>query len=225
MRCPKCGTKIDKGWQYCPKCGIGFRKHSFSDLFNHVFQQVQKDMQDMSREMGRFEKDIEAFDLSPFFRQKSPNIKSSGFTIRISTGTGMQPKVYVKTFGDANKEALKRQAEGMMPAIQRSVQHRAQPAMQQVKQPRKPIFDMFKKAKSTEEPKAEIRKIGMGVVVELDMPGVKSESDIEIRELENSVEVRAIAGDRAYFKILTKPPQFNLQKKKLEGKKLILEFE
>ena len=78
--------------------------------------------------------------------------------------------------------------------------------------------------KSTEEPKADIRRLGNGVSVDISVPGVKSQEDIDIKELESSVEVKAIAGDKAYFKILTKPPQFRLTGKSFKDGQLHLEF-
>ncbi|MEM5798763.1 MAG: hypothetical protein QXP39_01815, partial [Candidatus Aenigmatarchaeota archaeon] len=77
---------------------------------------------------------------------------------------------------------------------------------------------------TTEEPKAEIKRLDSKIVVELDLPNVKSESDISIQELEQSVEIRAIAGKKAYFKIITKPEQFRLVKKRFSNGKLYLEF-
>lgn len=38
------------------------------------------------------------------------------------------------------------------------------------------------------------------------VPGVKSASDVSIKELESSVEVRAVSGENLYFRILKKPP-------------------
>jgi hypothetical protein len=38
------------------------------------------------------------------------------------------------------------------------------------------------------------------------VPGVKSAGDVSIKELESSVEVRAVSSDTLYFRILKKPP-------------------
>ena len=59
--------------------------------------------------------------------------------------------------------------------------------------------------KITEEPKADVRKTGGKILVDIHLPEVKSENDIQIRPLENSIEVKAFSGDKAYFKIITKP--------------------
>lgn len=160
----------------------------------------------MSRTDEDFARDIEAVDLTPFFKKKH----GSGFTVKIVSGSGMEPKVEVNTFGDVNKNELEKQVEKQL-----GVQH---------KEPQQPKRRLFSRTKTTEEPRAEVRNLGDRVVVELEVPGVKDEKDIDIVEHEASVEVRAVAGKKAYFKILTKPEESSLQKKHLEKDKLVLEF-
>jgi HSP20 family molecular chaperone IbpA len=77
---------------------------------------------------------------------------------------------------------------------------------------------------TTEEPKMQVRRTDSKVVVELDMPGVESMGMIDIRELESSIEVKAAAEKKAYFKILTKPAQYRLAGKRFENGRLFLEF-
>jgi HSP20 family molecular chaperone IbpA len=68
-----------------------------------------------------------------------------------------------------------------------------------------PKKDEHPEPRSTEEPECEVRPLEDRVVVEIKLPGVRSEDDIRIKELESSVEVKAMVKDKAYFKILTKP--------------------
>lgn len=83
---------------------------------------------------------------------------------------------------------------------------------------------VIKESMKTEEPKTSVAKSASKVVVSIHLPDVKSDHDIEISDLESSVEVKALADDRAYFKILTKPPQFRLARKSFEKGVLHLEF-
>jgi HSP20 family molecular chaperone IbpA len=83
---------------------------------------------------------------------------------------------------------------------------------------------VLKSKMRTEEPKTSVARSASNVVVSIQLPGVKSDKDIEVCELENSVEVKALAHDRAYFKILTKPSQFRLAKKRFEKGVLEMEF-
>jgi hypothetical protein len=228
MNCPKCGNEVERSWQFCPRCGIGFRKHSFSDLFNRVFQQVQKDMRSMEKDMSRaFERDIEAMDISPFFRPaKGRVIKinapiGSGFSINIVQSCGKQPQVSVKTFGNVKKEDLEKQVQQQI-GVKPTVFGRECAAKSiALSHDGEKILSV---PKVTEEPKTHIKRIGSGVEVNLELPGVKSGKDIEIKEFESSVEVKALAGDKMYFKILTKPEKFRVRGRKFENGVLNLGF-
>ncbi|MEM5798204.1 MAG: zinc ribbon domain-containing protein [Candidatus Aenigmatarchaeota archaeon] len=190
MRCSECGAKIERGWKYCPRCGSKLGKDIFTSFFEKIFPNIEKEFKQM-------EKEIEAFDISPFFRIKP----TKGFSIRIVTSSNKPPNVSVKTWG-MPKESIKQVKEEIEQKIPISVAA----------------------VETTEEPKAEIKRLDSKIVVELDLPNVKSESDISIQELEQSVEIRAIAGKKAYFKIITKPEQFRLVKKRFSNGKLYLEF-
>lgn len=213
MKCEHCNADLEKGWRYCPKCGSSPRRSIFN--FRDIFTRMRKEMESLSEEIDQdFDKDIEALDISPFFK-KILKPHSSGFTIKIVSGTGMEPNVEVKTFGDVDREKIQKQIEqqlGYRPREKKPI-----PVGGEVKPPRKP-------PKVTEEPPTEVKRLDSRVVVDMDIPGVKSEEDIEITELESSVEVKALAGNKAYFKILTKPEQFSLVEKKFEKGKLHLEF-
>ena len=76
---------------------------------------------------------------------------------------------------------------------------------------------------SKKEPKTDVRRFSDKVVYELSMPGVKSESDISINNLENSIEVKAVAKDKAYKKVI--PIGFPITNYNFSKGKLVLELE
>src|SRR3989344_3748821 len=47
-----------------------------------------------------------------------------------------------------------------------------------------------------------IRRFADRVVYEIALPGVKSIKDISITKLENSIEIKAVSKDKAYFKLI-----------------------
>jgi HSP20 family molecular chaperone IbpA len=201
---------MEKGWKFCPACGS--RPGFFN--FGSIFQRMKKEMEEMAKEMDKsFEKDMEAFDISPFFRQSMKPHKS-GFTIRIVSGTGMEPKVEVRTFGDIDREKITKQI-GEHLGYKTSKKPVPAPGAGRKRIPTPKI---------TEEPATQVRRLDSKVVVEMELPGVRREEDIEIRELESSVEVKAIAGDKGFFKILTKPEEFSLVEKRFSRGRLHLEF-
>ncbi len=238
MECPRCGKKIEKGWNFCPFCG--YRPDNgpqmfggaFGGVFNSLMKRLSKQMEEMNKQMDR---DLEVMDLSPLFRDmegrkinitKKPHAR--GFTIRINRSNDSPPKVDVKTFGKVDRDMQKQIQDnlkrmGISSPDRMTIQQPKPAARGQAKRPEKDVKS-FPTPKYCEEPKADVKKEGSRVVVDLDLPGVGSDSDIEIKELENSIEVRAMAGDKAFFKILTKPAGVSLREKQFGSGKLHLEF-
>ncbi|MBI4021562.1 MAG: zinc ribbon domain-containing protein [Candidatus Aenigmarchaeota archaeon] len=213
MACEACGARLEKGWKFCPSCGSQQSRGFFN--ISDLFSRMRKEMEVLSREMDRdFDKEIEALDLSPYFKRP----RGQGFTIKIVSGTGREPRIDVQTFGDVDRQTIQQQLErqlGYRSAKTPTEKPLAIPAPQ-----RKSLV----LPKMTEEPATEIRQLGTKVAVDLNLPGVKGDRDIEITDLESSVEVKAVAGDKAYFKILTKPQDSAIVQRSFKDGKLHLEF-
>lgn len=234
MNCPRCGTKIEKGWNYCPRCGYRPGAGIFGQAFEEIFPRFMKQMEEMNKQL---EKEFEALDLSPFFRTRPEELKlgkpvRKGFSIRIFQRNRERPKLFVKTFGDVNRERIQREIQEQLgqrvkvgPAIPEKRKARLLfPSIRKPKEPKPEHKIKLKIPKVTEEPKTEVKKLGSKVVVDIDLPGVKSMAMVDVKELENSVEVKAVSDGKAYFKILTKPAQFRLTGKNFKHGKLHLEF-
>ncbi len=80
------------------------------------------------------------------------------------------------------------------------------------------------KPKEIVEPETFMKRVGNNIFVNVNLPEVKVEDDVEVNTLLNSVELRAYAGDKGYFKILDIPNSFGLADKKLKDGKLRLLF-
>lgn len=210
MHCKNCGFNVDSKWKFCPKCGANLR----NNLFERIFDRFHREMQEFDK---MFERQFEVFDLSPFFQKP---IRGKGFTIKITGGTGQKPKVIVQTFGDVDKNSVAKELSKL------GVKNSEMPS--EIRQKKEPIHSDLTEKKSLpkimEEPKTDVKRIGQTVVVNMHLPDVKEEHDIEIKDLEESVEVKAIAGDKAYFKILTKPSDTKVVNKKFKDGNLRLEF-
>jgi len=222
MECPRCRSKLKNEWSYCPECGLA-RSGFVSLNFNDIFTRMRKEMTEMEKPIDR---DFEVFDLSPFFRdqnKKSFVIKphGSGFSIRIVRSGEHKPKVTVKTFGNVNKENVLKQIYskfGIRP-------EKKQP--ENITQPKRDEYsEKITRAspKKTEEPKSTVKRLGSKVIVDIELPDVKRDDDIQVKELEDSVEVRALADDKLYFKILTKPSKSGITSQDFKNGVLHLEF-
>jgi hypothetical protein len=223
MICRRCGKKVEKGWRFCPNCGSVTERPSKS-LFDEIFSRFRREFRDMDRTFNRFDKEFEVLDLSPFLR-KPRTPRGRGFTIKITRRNNQQPKVDVKTFGNVDRDAVRKEIREEMHSLgmkQRSKDPLPEPARDE-DLPVKPTREE-KPAKFMEEPKTNVKSLGTKLVVEMELDDVKSQDDIDVNELESSVEVRARAGDKAYFKIIKKPGQFSVKSKRFEKGKLFLEF-
>jgi HSP20 family molecular chaperone IbpA len=222
MKCPRCGNETEKGWEYCPKCGRDLRNQEF---FSEVFNRINREFREMDK---LFERNIEAMDISSFFR-KPVKPRGSGFSIRITQRSGNKPDVSVKTYGNVDKEKIREELHkvGVKAPENFEIEKKKQEEVRRKEEPRALVQSVhlgMGEPKKTEEPQAEVRRTESKVIVDIDMPDVKSEDHIEVKDLESSVEVKARAGDKAYFKILTKPAQSRLTSKRFEKGVLYLEF-
>ncbi len=196
MECESCGENVDKNWTFCPKCGHSLEKET-GDIFQDLFSKLGEEFVEMDK---LFERDIEALDISPWFKKP----KGRGFSIKIVSSGNNPPRVEVHGFGGVDESKLKKQVFHQI-GVDSKEDIKANP-------PRK-----------TEEPKANIRRENGRVVVELDLKDAK-EKDVTINELESSVEVKAVVGDKAYFKILTKPEDTSITSSRFKNGILRLEF-
>lgn len=72
------------------------------------------------------------------------------------------------------------------------------------------------------EPRTKITKVSEGIKYVLVVPGVKNPKDIKIRQLEESIEIKAYAKDKAYFKVIPIKPGSQIIDKKYQEEMLKL---
>jgi uncharacterized membrane protein YvbJ len=133
-----------------------------------------------------FDADKEFRKLDKIFEPKFPRPRRPlpvrrGISITITSGTGIEPRIEIKAPKDYRTPELGTEK------LDRAVE--------------KPT----RVVKKTEEPETKIQRIGNRQVILIRLPDVKSEDDIEVKRLEQSIEIRAFAGDKAYFKLIPVP--------------------
>ena len=72
------------------------------------------------------------------------------------------------------------------------------------------------------EPDTNIRRFSDRVIYELNMPGLKSEKEMSIVKLENSIEIKTLAHEIIYMKII--PISLPITDFKIAEDKLVLEL-
>jgi RNA polymerase subunit RPABC4/transcription elongation factor Spt4 len=203
--CPNCGESIKEDWEFCPYCGEKIETEELEEKemitpFRSIFSDIDKEFERIDKMFG-----FDSFNF-PSFKMK-PGIRGGGVSITIQSGTGMKPKVEIKTSGEYKKlePELKRKF-GIKPAIEEVEEEKMERKKHKVKLP-----------KVTEEPESEIQTIGNKQIISIKLPDVKSEDDIEIKRLEQSIEVKAFTDDKAYFKLIPIPKDGSISKKFKDG--------
>jgi len=203
-RCPNCGEKVKDEWEFCPICGERLEEKERGFRVFDIFEDIDKEFERIDKMFG-FE----------FPRIKfKPEIKGGGISITIHSVSGREPKIEVKTSGDYKK---------LEPEIKRRLG--IKPAVEEVEE----VTEEYRKKKVrvpkvTEEPEARIEKIGNKQIIKIKLPDVKEE-DIEVKKLEQSIEVKAFAGDKAYFKLIPISPNAYIVKKEFKNGVLNIEVE
>jgi len=220
--CKNCREKISERYNFCPYCRTpldGYLqgedwgmlgKNDFiapaeeiklpmglNVLFNSLMKNLNKQFSELDREMKEEKSKSKTTD------------KKGGISISISTSGNLPPEIRVKTFGEIPEFHEKERQ------IKKKIKDLKLGSLQ--KKFRK--FSGLPK----KEPMTNIRRFSNRVVYEIKMPGVKSMKDVSIIQLENSIEIKALAKDKVYSKLI--PINLPIKNYNLEKGKLILELE
>jgi len=200
-KCPSCGEPVKDEWQFCPYCGEELVERRVEMPFRSLWEEVDKEFERLDKMFAS------SFEM-PLFRIK-PKSKFSGVSITIRSAGEGEPKVEVKTFGDYKK---------LEPELKRRLGVKA--GVEEVEEEEEKV----RVPKVTEEPEAEIKSSGNKQIISIKLPDVKEE-DIEIKKLEQSMEIKAFAGDKAYFKLIPLPSNATIVKKEFKNGVLKIEVE
>jgi len=73
----------------------------------------------------------------------------------------------------------------------------------------------IKMPKELIEPEANVKRRGDELEITIELPGVKSLSDVNLMNLGESLELRAVKDDKGYFKIISVPAGYRIINKSL----------
>jgi hypothetical protein len=75
-----------------------------------------------------------------------------------------------------------------------------------------------------EEPKSRVETVKGKMVLRVILPNVASSADVKVKKLSRSIEVRAYAGNKVYFKLFPIPPGAKLVSARMEKDEYIIEL-
>ncbi len=201
--CPKCGKKIDRKYDFCPYCG-------------NVIENNQEDW-------GMLGKN----DIKESIRTQNPfeKITENMLSKMLGSAMNMLEKEMQKEMNQQKKSTLGTNIRLMINGKEISLTP-VEKKQKKVKEAESKFLSEEKTKEflklSKEEPKTDLRRLSKKIVYEIELTGVASIDDVSVIKLENSIEIRAIAKNKAYFKII--PINLPLVDYDFLDEKLILEL-
>lgn len=206
-KCRGCGERISGKYSFCPSCGTSVKQSKQKDLGmlgENDLEEFDNMMENsfLGKMMGKmFENTMKMLERE---MQKEMHRKQHHPQV--------QPKTNFQLFINGKKVNI----EGV-----EQKQKEEEPEKEFIIDlPNEPLKDFAKLPRK--EPKTNIRRLSDKVIYEISMPGIKSEKNISIVNLENSIEVKGVGNKVAYKKII--PISMPITDYNISRGKLILEL-
>jgi hypothetical protein len=222
VRC-RCGKKISRDYLFCPFCGSRLKEgkepdnilDSIQDIesqmpfmfrfpFKKLVREIEQQLVQMDKEMGKEMQNEKSEKISA-----RPENFAQGISISINSTNGV-PVIKMKQFGP----------DGMKEMTNKDDKKEEQKIKTLTKADQEKLEKYSKLPK--EEPRTTVRRLSDRIIYEIALPGIKNKQNIVINRLENSIEIKAFAKDKAYFKLI--PLNLPIKKHYLENEKLVLEL-
>tara|TARA_Y100000034_G_scaffold91111_1_gene109857 strand:+ start:4237 stop:4899 length:663 start_codon:yes stop_codon:yes gene_type:complete len=210
--CGKCGEKVSKKYDFCPNCG---------NLINGNFKKEE--------DLGMLGKNDNVNEFEEF----SKTIFGGSGNNILNKMLGSAMKMLEKEIEKEMKRKDNRPKTNFQLFINGKKLNFKNPKNSSPTNKREKIKEIFLNQFSQNnikkfsklpriEPTTNIRRFSDKVIYEIYMPGIKSINDISIIKLENSIELKAISENKAYFKLI--PISLPITNYGILKERLILEF-
>jgi HSP20 family molecular chaperone IbpA len=193
-KCAKCKGKVKKNFEFCPYCGnefsSSFDKEDFGILGKNDFIDEQ-----FSPGLGNTLIDKMFNQTMKMLEKQMKNLaeETNNQNHQKIRANNANPNLNIQFFVNGKK---------VFPQ-QPNMQEMQNPVPQKVKVNKmsQEKLQMFSKLKKV-EPNSNVKRFGNKIIYELNVPGVNNIEDILINRLENSIEIKALAKDKSYSKII-----------------------
>ncbi|MEM2089851.1 MAG: hypothetical protein QXL88_02050 [Candidatus Pacearchaeota archaeon] len=208
IECLRCGKKVSSSFKFCPFCGS--RLYEEKDSLLEELDELEKMKLPflfkfpMKKLMKQLAKELE--EISELEGKSERPAFAQGFSISITNVDG-KPIIKVSKLG-AEPKVIKPKVE-------------TKTKQTELKDFSKKDAVKYARLKKI-EPKTKVRRLADKVVYEFEIPGVEKDKVI-INHLGNTIEIKALAKNKAYFKVL--PVALPIKSWYTEEDKLILELE
>ncbi len=230
-----CGKKVNAGFSFCPYCGADLKAKAERDkardkevktmmrevedafgmpfFMKFPFEKLVKQMiKDVDKQFHEYDAQLSNLSSKEENRDNIIPTNLSGISISIKQSSEGEPLIEVKQFGQGHgqgdEKGPRKSKEEKVRKLPKARISEAE-AEKLAKLPRK-------------EPETKVRRLTDRIIYEISLPGVLDEKNIIINKLQNSIEIKAFAKDKAYFKLI--PLGLPIKNYRLEKEKLVLEL-
>jgi len=205
-KCKKCGEKVNFRSKFCSNCGTPLKKVNSEDWGMLGKNDIEEQNPSPNSLLDGFTGNMFNKMLGSAMKMLEQEMK------REISKENIQPKTNVRLMINGKEIDLKNVNQ------KKEVEKREKILEDFPKKSLKKFSELPRK-----EPKTSVKRLSNTVIYEINLPGVKSLADLSIVKLENSIEIKAVAKDKAYFKLI--PVNLSILDYELEKGKLILELE
>jgi len=206
-KCKKCGERISSKHRFCPNCGIPLKKTN-SENWGMLGKNDFEEQNPFSNSL------LDGFTGNMFNKMLGSAMKMLEKEMKKEISReNIQPKTNVRLMINGKEINL-----NDIKTSPKNIEKKEKLLDDFSKESLKKFSQLPKK-----EPKTSVKRLSNTVIYEINIPGVRSLKDLSIVKLENSIEIKAVAKDKAYFKLL--PINLPIIDYELEKGKLILELE
>lgn len=200
ISCQRCGKKTSEKNSFCPHCGTPLAKRSKREDFgmlgeNDSFKEVETISNSLFNGMGGLSGGIMNKMISSTMKMLEKEMEremQKGAKIQ-NQANSTAPRTKIRLMINGKEINLN---NGMEENAKKEKQKEKAIKFKKFSEEQAKKFSKLKK----KEPKTELKRIADNISYEINIPGVESFEDVSITPLENSIEIKAIAKEKAYSK-------------------------
>lgn len=198
-KCKNCGNKINDNYEFCPSCGIRISKSSNEDwgmLGKDDFP--ENDISERDIFSAGFFGNITVSMLGKMFNNAMRMLEKEmqkEFKQSSKNQRNFFPRTNLRLMINGQEINLNNQNNLKKPLKKKPLKEIPQKDL-----PKGNLKNFAKLEKI--EPVTNIRRFSDKIIYEIQMPGVKSSKDLSITKLEKSIEIKGLAKNKAYQKII-----------------------
>ncbi|MEK6842378.1 MAG: hypothetical protein AABX84_01060 [Nanoarchaeota archaeon] len=205
--CQRCREKSSNKYNFCPNCGVPFNNKSGED-YGMLGENDSNNFPDFNNLSNPFLGGINGKMMGKMF-------ESAVRMLEKEMKKQNSPKTNFQLFINGKKVNIEKNLNN---STQSTKRYKREMSSENLPQANLKKFGDFPK----KEPETNVRRFSDKVIYEINMPGLKSEKEISIIKLENSIEIKALGNDVIYRKII--PISLPITDYKISNDKLVLEL-